>query len=409
VSAWCLGVLNAHRRFFLSYVAPVLWNLGILAGLFTLGPTAGGRSRRSRPAWGWCSAGPRRSPCSSRRSAACCGARCGSRSTATVPGCGRCCAPSGRSCSAAGWCSSPRWWSWRSRLAAGGRRRRGPRLRADVLPAADRPVRHERGGGRAAGAVHPGRARPGRTDRTARRGPGPQRLLRGSADGRLPARRRRTSSTVLFGRGAFDAETTFQVAVVLGVYSLGLRAGHRLRLLQSVLYAVDDTRTPAVSRSIRVAVALTVAVPLMFNLDRIVVDLSEPAGFVLAEGAGCRRWPRRRGAAGGTRTSCGSAPWGSRSATRSAPGSSTCCSSGRSEADRVAAAPGRRDRRPAAVVVATLAVLVPGGGLAAARGRGRAATAAGRRRWDGCGLPAGRLAAAGPGGRALVRCVGRAS
>lgn len=26
VSAWCLGVLNTHRRFFLSYVAPVIWN-----------------------------------------------------------------------------------------------------------------------------------------------------------------------------------------------------------------------------------------------------------------------------------------------------------------------------------------------------------------------------------------------
>jgi len=26
LSAWCLGILNSHRRFFLSYVAPVLWN-----------------------------------------------------------------------------------------------------------------------------------------------------------------------------------------------------------------------------------------------------------------------------------------------------------------------------------------------------------------------------------------------
>ena len=27
LSAWCLGVLNSHRQFFLSYVAPVLWNI----------------------------------------------------------------------------------------------------------------------------------------------------------------------------------------------------------------------------------------------------------------------------------------------------------------------------------------------------------------------------------------------
>src|ERR1051326_3238457 len=26
LSAWCLGVLNSHRRFFLSYTAPVVWN-----------------------------------------------------------------------------------------------------------------------------------------------------------------------------------------------------------------------------------------------------------------------------------------------------------------------------------------------------------------------------------------------
>jgi len=30
-SAWCLGILNSHRRFFLSYVAPVAWNAAIIA------------------------------------------------------------------------------------------------------------------------------------------------------------------------------------------------------------------------------------------------------------------------------------------------------------------------------------------------------------------------------------------
>lgn len=32
-SAWCLGVLNSHRRFFLSYAAPVAWNLVMIAVL----------------------------------------------------------------------------------------------------------------------------------------------------------------------------------------------------------------------------------------------------------------------------------------------------------------------------------------------------------------------------------------
>jgi putative peptidoglycan lipid II flippase len=31
LSAWCLGVLNSHRRFFLSYVAPVIWNVAQIA------------------------------------------------------------------------------------------------------------------------------------------------------------------------------------------------------------------------------------------------------------------------------------------------------------------------------------------------------------------------------------------
>ena len=37
LSAWALGVLNSHRRFFLSYVAPVFWNLAMIAALVALG------------------------------------------------------------------------------------------------------------------------------------------------------------------------------------------------------------------------------------------------------------------------------------------------------------------------------------------------------------------------------------
>jgi putative peptidoglycan lipid II flippase len=37
LSAWCLGVLNSHKRFFLSYVAPVVWNLAQIAALFAFG------------------------------------------------------------------------------------------------------------------------------------------------------------------------------------------------------------------------------------------------------------------------------------------------------------------------------------------------------------------------------------
>ena len=40
LSAWCLGVLNSHRRFLLSYAAPVVWNVSMIATLLWRGPTS---------------------------------------------------------------------------------------------------------------------------------------------------------------------------------------------------------------------------------------------------------------------------------------------------------------------------------------------------------------------------------
>ncbi len=37
LSAWCLGILNSHRRFFLPYAAPVLWNAAMIAALIAFG------------------------------------------------------------------------------------------------------------------------------------------------------------------------------------------------------------------------------------------------------------------------------------------------------------------------------------------------------------------------------------
>lgn len=37
MSAWCLGVLNSHKRFFLSYVSPVVWNTAIIATAIVAG------------------------------------------------------------------------------------------------------------------------------------------------------------------------------------------------------------------------------------------------------------------------------------------------------------------------------------------------------------------------------------
>ncbi len=40
LAAWALGVLNSHRRFFLPYFAPVLWNAAIIAALVAVGSGA---------------------------------------------------------------------------------------------------------------------------------------------------------------------------------------------------------------------------------------------------------------------------------------------------------------------------------------------------------------------------------
>jgi putative peptidoglycan lipid II flippase len=52
LSAWCLGVLNSHRRFFLSYAAPVLWNLAIIASLIAFGGRRSAYDLAEIAAWG---------------------------------------------------------------------------------------------------------------------------------------------------------------------------------------------------------------------------------------------------------------------------------------------------------------------------------------------------------------------
>ena len=37
LSAWCLGILNSHRKFFLPYAAPILWNLAMIGTLLWFG------------------------------------------------------------------------------------------------------------------------------------------------------------------------------------------------------------------------------------------------------------------------------------------------------------------------------------------------------------------------------------
>jgi putative peptidoglycan lipid II flippase len=52
LSAWCLGVLNSHRRFFLSYTAPVVWNLALIATLIWYGSREDQFHLATLAAWG---------------------------------------------------------------------------------------------------------------------------------------------------------------------------------------------------------------------------------------------------------------------------------------------------------------------------------------------------------------------
>jgi putative peptidoglycan lipid II flippase len=52
LSAWCLGILNSHRRFFLSYAAPALWNVVIIGTLLASGRVGNQYRLAEIAAWG---------------------------------------------------------------------------------------------------------------------------------------------------------------------------------------------------------------------------------------------------------------------------------------------------------------------------------------------------------------------
>jgi putative peptidoglycan lipid II flippase len=52
LSAWALGVLNSHRKFFVPYFAPVLWNVAIIAALVAFGARRDLDALLMAAAWG---------------------------------------------------------------------------------------------------------------------------------------------------------------------------------------------------------------------------------------------------------------------------------------------------------------------------------------------------------------------
>ena len=89
---------------------------------------------------------------------------------------------------------------------------------------------------------------------------------------------------IIFQWGSFDRDDTIVVAATLAAYSLGIPAVGASRIYQSVLYANGDTKTPAFSATLRVLVSLIIGLLLMFTFDRFFISDAalekEPGGII---------------------------------------------------------------------------------------------------------------------------------
>ncbi|MEX1258417.1 MAG: murein biosynthesis integral membrane protein MurJ [Gemmatimonadota bacterium] len=97
-------------------------------------------------------------------------------------------------------------------------------------------------------------------------------------------------SAVIYGRGAFGPTEVLATWGVLGAYALGMPASAVSRLLSSAFYAMHDTRTPARVAYLRVALSFGVGAALMFPLDRLGVGELRLGAAGLALGATVGAW-----------------------------------------------------------------------------------------------------------------------
>ncbi|MBL78205.1 MAG: murein biosynthesis integral membrane protein MurJ [Acidimicrobiaceae bacterium] len=266
LSAWCLGVLNSHRRFFLPYVAPVLWNgaqiLVLLAALFA-DWEAEGAARAL--AWGLVAGGllqfgiqalavrtllPELRPGLDRKDPGVVEVR--RRFVPAVLGRGV--------VQLSGYVDLV----LASLLATGAVAALLSAQALYLLPLSLFALS-------VAAAELPEMSRAGDTAALA---------------GRTSAALRRTAFftvfsgvayvavgepivDALFGWGAFDADDARVVWLVLAAYSLGLPATSVSRVLQGTCHSVGDTAGPARIAGIRVVVAAVVGVALMFQFDEV--------------------------------------------------------------------------------------------------------------------------------------------
>ena len=280
LSAWCLGVLNSHRRFFLSYVAPVVWNaaqIAVLVGVLAWG--VAGADRATALAWG---------------------VTAGAAAQVLVQLRGV-------------WRADPRIAlnrRWRDPAAAGVIKRFGPAVAgrgvlqisafvdlalasllsvgaAAAMAAAQTlyllPLSLIGTSIAAAELTELSRTRDPAAiaERTSARLCGAVFGISGVVAVYFAAGGPLTDSVFnLAGlRNAIADDDITLIALVLGAYSLGLVPLVASRLCQNVLFAARDTRTAATIAAIRLAVSLAVGAALMLPLDRVLVLEGALTGF----------------------------------------------------------------------------------------------------------------------------------
>jgi putative peptidoglycan lipid II flippase len=306
LSAWCLGVLNSHGKFFLSYVAPVFWNVAIIGAVTgtALLITIDELSLAIAMAWGALAGSVLQLavqlPTVLKSSE-------GLRLSASlsVPGVRTVVGRFGQVVAGRGGVQLASYADLiaASLLAAGALAALtyaqvlyllpvalfGMSAAAAELPTlstmdqSDRPrivARLDAGLGRVAFFVVPS---------------GVAFLIAGD----------QVVTLILLGT-RFTPDAVVQTGIILSVLSLGLLASTSSRLLQSALYGAGDTRSPAIYAVIRVVIGLAIGITLMFLFDAFAVSVdgitqAREVSFFQAAPIGERQSPDsllRLGAAG---------------------------------------------------------------------------------------------------------------
>lgn len=302
VSAWALGILNSHRRFFVSYVAPALWNVAIITAV------VGAASRGLMGvdlllamAWGALAGGALQLlfqlPFAARHL------------RHVVPSLGRRVAHVGEvvrnfvpivAARGAVNLSALLDVALASLLAQGALGIMGYAHTLYVLPisvfglsiaAAELPELSR-------DTVAGQEAVRGRADAAVRK---VLFWLVPSAAGYIVFGDEVTAFLRILPSGEFGAGDATAVGLVLGVFALGLPASGTSRVLSSTFFALGDTRTPARIAYARIAVSAVIGFALMYPLDRLTAGGFGMGAAGLAAGATAGAWLELRLLAGKVR------------------------------------------------------------------------------------------------------------